>query len=364
MIPNIFHFICISPMKLQLYHYLGIMSAIEVNDPDTVYIYIDKEPEDSIYWKTIMANNKVVIELIGVPTVYHGVHVKAPQYKADIIRLEKLIMRGGIYMDIDNLCIKPLKPLLELDSVDLIMGGSAKDHPELKDITHNDLDKLDGISNSIIMSIPNHPFLIKWLKELPKYLSHISWAYHAVILPIDIMKSDSFDKSIKIVHWKDNFCKFCFTNKNPYIFDPNCNDKIDKITKRYTLVFYQTIVYEQYLKNITLSYMVNTDCIFTKLFKKYLNQLKFVDYCWGYYYNKEWDKLMEYSDTYIKLNEGVNKDNKHDIHLCKFFKGYCLFNLNNIAESKNIFTELVNNNVDETIKGWAASNLIRLSTYS
>ena len=264
MIPNIFHFICISPMKFELYHYLAVKSALLVHKPTTIFIYVDKEP-DGVYWELIRPF--VIVETIVVTDTYFGVPVTYPQYKADIIRLEKLIERGGIYMDIDNLSIKSFTELFENNT--LIMGGSLDKMPDVTEVTDEYIPMLDAISNAIIMCEPNHPFLKKWYEELPNNLIGKSWAYHAVCLPREILRNNKFS-GIKILHWNKYFCPIHMFDNDPFIFHSYGNSRINEITSCYTLVFYQTMVYDKYLKNITPESLFNTDCIFSRLFKKYL----------------------------------------------------------------------------------------------
>lgn len=307
MIPNIFHFICISPMKFELYHYLAVKSAIDIHKPITTYIYVDKEPESNCYWDIIRKH--VTVEYISVPHTFHGINIVHPQYKADIIRLEKLIERGGIYMDIDNLSIKSFEPLFENNS--LIMGGSLDKYPDITDITDEYMDKLDAISNAIIMCEPNHPFLIKWYEELPNNLVGKPWAYHAVCLPREILSNNKYER-IKILHWNKYFCPIHMFDSDPFIFHEYGNARIQEITNCYTLVFYQTMVHDKYLKNITPESLFNNNCIFSQLYKKYLTSNDIEES----YKNKEWILLLDtkYKElAYVMLGiKGVSEDKLMD----------------------------------------------------
>lgn len=284
MIPNIFHFICISPMKFELYHYLAVKSALDIHKPLTTYIYVDKEPESNQYWELI--KSQVTVEYISVPHTFHGINVTYPQYRADIIRLEKLIERGGIYMDIDNLSIKSFSSLFENNS--LVMGGSLDNYPNVIDITDEYIGKLDAISNAIIMCEPNHPFLIDWYNSLPSNLVGKPWAYHAVCLPREILSNNKYDR-IKILHWNKYFCPIHMHDNSPFIFEESGNNRLSEITSCYTLVFYQTMVHDRYLKNITPEFLFNTNCIFSQLYKKYLTS----DCVELSYKNKEWVLLLD-----------------------------------------------------------------------
>lgn len=314
-IPNIFHFIAISPMRIELYHYLAITSAHDIHKPDKIYLYTDKEQTDNIYWNLLLPI--ITPEIITIPHTFHGISINFPQYQADIIRLEKLIERGGIYMDIDNLSIRPFTEFLNTTSV--IMGGSIDSLPNVKVIGKEHIKDLDAISNSIIMTPPNNPFLKKWYEELPNNLINKPWAWHAVCLPREILKQNDYD--INILHWNNYFCPIHMMDNNPFIFDSSCNHMIDKITTSYTLVFYQTMVYDKYLKNITYEYMLTNDNIFTKLYRKYVQSINpetlFI-LCRQYYENGQF-KLLEDASKICLFNYPHPHPN-HDIS--KFYLEY------------------------------------------
>jgi mannosyltransferase OCH1-like enzyme len=72
-----------------------------------------------------------------------------PGLRADALRLEVLLRYGGVYIDIDMACIKPLDPLLS-KSIDFIIG-----------VSHT---KVFEVNNALLASTKDHP-LIKHLIE-------------------------------------------------------------------------------------------------------------------------------------------------------------------------------------------------------
>lgn len=68
--------------------------------------------------------------------------------KVDILRYEILYQYGGVYLDIDFECIKPLDPLCHAHSFFAAVGGE------------------DYVANSVIGVIKNHPLLERILKCL------------------------------------------------------------------------------------------------------------------------------------------------------------------------------------------------------
>lgn len=69
--------------------------------------------------------------------------------RADVIRLVVLYIYGGVYLDMDIFCLKPLDNLLKYD---LILPFTTP----------------VGLSNDIIFSRAKHPFLLHVLNNLPK----------------------------------------------------------------------------------------------------------------------------------------------------------------------------------------------------
>lgn len=265
-IPNIIHFICISPMVFKIYHYIAISSAM-IHNPDIIYIYVDKEPENNIYWEDIKKNKKVIVEKITPSDIFRGVKILHPQYQADIIRLEKLIQRGGMYLDIDNMSLKSMQDLFDND---LVIGATFTDQ------NNEENGGIDAMSNSIILARKNHPFLIEWYNNIHKYIYNGNpWAYHAVCLPRDILiKDKNLMDQVTLLDWHKKLCPRGLWKELPYIFNENENDRISDLDGFYTLVFYQTLFRDKYLIDITLDSVINNNDIFSKLFKKYVMHLK------------------------------------------------------------------------------------------
>jgi mannosyltransferase OCH1-like enzyme len=74
--------------------------------------------------------------------------LRQPAERADILRLEVLCRGGGVYVDADLECLRPIDPLL--DGVSFFLGA---------------LDS-GRVSNAIIGSVPDHPLLVRALEEL------------------------------------------------------------------------------------------------------------------------------------------------------------------------------------------------------
>ncbi len=350
-IPKIFHFVCITPMKFELYHYLAIVSTHFTNSPEKIYVYVDSEPRNNFLWESV--RQYVTIERITVHKQFRGVEILHPQYQADIIRLEKLIQRGGVYLDIDTFVLKSFDDdLLLLSDHETVMGGDIVD------------DKIETLSNAIILSVPNSAFLQLWYDTMDKYMYNgYPWAYHAVCLPKNILaqRQDLHDK-VKVLSWNSYFRPFGWKIKVPFIFDNNRKDEISKLDAYYTVVFYQTIVYDKYLKNLTVDYFNKNDNIFTTLFSKYVMELKkykasLYKSLWSNYNSKLWQSLEFNADIFVGLfvGEPVDKDYTYAL----FFLAFAQYKLEKFHKSKENYEKLLDfgSNLNKELLIWTNSNM-------
>ena len=165
-IPNIFHFVFFGFTDFTFIHFLSILTCHIVHCPDKIYLYYHKLPVDNhIYFKYI--KKLVTLEWVELPREIFGRKIKKFQHMADIIRLRKLIQRGGIYLDLDVVSVKPFKQLYRYKCV---MGIQAPN------------TKYKGLCNAVILSEPNSVFLNKWYSEYSTFQSE-RWDYHSVKMP-------------------------------------------------------------------------------------------------------------------------------------------------------------------------------------
>lgn len=133
-------------------HYLAIKSAITVNNPDSVFFYYAYEPK-SKYFQLI----KPYLNLIRIkpPNSIFGNCLNHVAHKADVVRLLVLYCFGGIYLDLDTICVKPFDDILDNPCV----------------LGHEKTSKNDGkaLCNAVILAKKKSSFF----KTLAEYLSNI-----------------------------------------------------------------------------------------------------------------------------------------------------------------------------------------------
>lgn len=262
MIPNIIHFMYFNgpdSREFGFINYLAVRTAHEVQKPDIIYFYYNEEPADNPNWERIRPYVKMV--KIDPPEEYGGVPLKYPQYKADIVRLQKLLIHGGIYLDTDILMLKPLTPLMNNECV----LGAEGYVDQAQDLHTNDIKKIGSISNAVIMAEPSCRFLKEWLLHLPKALMSGVWAYHAVTLPLELYKKDN---SLFELQEAEAFIPFDFRHK--YIFENKDGDK-ERLSSSYTMHMWETI-WKDDLLQIDKEYLETQDNLFCQLFGKYAQE--------------------------------------------------------------------------------------------
>jgi hypothetical protein len=254
MIPNNIHFIFFGFTEFTMTHYLAVKSAKAIHNPDHIFIHYTVEPVNNPLWNDI--KNIVELRYIVPPTHFNGIELQYYQYKADISRLEILIREGGIYLDIDVLSVRPLTELLNHRCV---LGVDYAEDPDTVD-----LDKVGSIANAVIMAEPNHPFIVDWLAKTGDCLVGKPWAYHAVCLPLEMLKQKQYD-----LHLEPRKSFEPFDWKTDYIFH-NDEERYQWLKNNaYTMHFWETIWNEPYLKHISDEYLKTVTNNFTRFFSQY-----------------------------------------------------------------------------------------------
>jgi hypothetical protein len=165
MIPNTIHFVFglqegFGGKPFSFIHFLAVYTAWKVNRPERIMFHYAIEPEGE-WWDK--AKPYLTLNQIKAPTQIFGNTVTHYAHRADIVRLEMLKSHGGIYLDLDVVCINPFAPLLRRD---FVMG----------------IQQNTGLCNAVILSKPNAPFLSIWLEEYRNFDGR-RWCFHSVELP-------------------------------------------------------------------------------------------------------------------------------------------------------------------------------------
>ncbi len=151
-----------------LVHYVCVSSAIERIKPKDVYFYCEYEPKGP-WWE--LTRKLVDLREIKAPREILGNPLIHPAHRADVVRLERLISDGGIYLDVDVFVHRSFDDLLSNSTV---LGKQVLENADF------------GLCNAVILSEPQSPFLRKWLSEYRTFRSRGRdefWDEHSVRVP-------------------------------------------------------------------------------------------------------------------------------------------------------------------------------------
>ena len=258
-IPNIIHFIYgfkEQNEEFELYRYIAIKSAHDVNKPEKIYFYYYYEPYGE-WWEK--SKKYLTLEKVNLPQEIYGNKLYHYAHQSDVIRLQKLIERGGIYLDIDTICLKSFENLLHYD---FVMGEQ----------NNSDNSTIYGLCNAIILSKKNSEFAIKWLDTYRTFRSKGRdnfWDEHSVIKPLELSKI--YCDSIKILSCESFFYPLWY-DMNNVIFTENykLEDYKKIIQNNYCIHLWDTY-FNKYLKTLTYDSIFKNNTLYNIFSRKFLN---------------------------------------------------------------------------------------------
>lgn len=186
MIPKILHFCFgLTPdfggKPWGLVHYACVRSAVERIKPDQTFFYCEFEPEGP-WWN--LTKDLVRIVKIEAPREVFGNPLLHPAHRTDVVRLQKLLDIGGIYLDCDVFVHRNFDDLLAHSTV----------------LSHERDDTEWGLCNAVILSEPNAPFLRRWYEAFRSFRSKgvdAYWAELAIKVPLRL--STEFPDEVTIL---------------------------------------------------------------------------------------------------------------------------------------------------------------------
>jgi hypothetical protein len=166
--------------RWSLIHYVCLRSAIAKIVPDEIRFYYQYEPSGP-WWD--LTKPLVTLVPIVAPTEVFGRPLLHPAHQADVVRLERLIADGGIYLDADVLVHQCFDDLLDHD---VVMG------------TEN-VGSSAGLANAVILAKPASAFLTRWYETYRSFRGkgrEEFWNEHSVKIPAALAANHSEEISI------------------------------------------------------------------------------------------------------------------------------------------------------------------------
>lgn len=148
---------------LSMMEYIAIKSAMKINKGFVVYFHTNKQFHGDL-WDDLKEN--VVVKYCSIPEYVYGNKIERVEHKSDVKRLEVIYFYGGIYLDLDTICVKPFRDILSHNVVLGREGGY-------------------GLCNAVIIAPPFHPFIKIWIEKY-KNFNNDQWNYFSVLLPLQI----------------------------------------------------------------------------------------------------------------------------------------------------------------------------------
>jgi hypothetical protein len=200
MIPNIFHFVFgmaadFGGRPFSLSHYLAIQSAVNVNQPEAVYFHYEYEPSGE-WWEK--AKPLLVLNKIKAPDQFMDRPLFHVAHKADVVRLQALKEWGGIYLDLDTICVRPLHDLYhhsfiigqELKAAYIPKNWRQKIKYRIKTWWNGTpSSEINGLCNAALLAEKNSAFVNLWLDTYKSFRSKGRdkyWNEHSVLMPIQL----------------------------------------------------------------------------------------------------------------------------------------------------------------------------------
>lgn len=258
-IPNIIHFVYgfkKQDEEFDLYKYLAIKSSIDVNIPDKVYFHYKYEPYGK-YWN--MIKPFLTLEYVEPATEIYGNELLHYAHQADVTRLQKLQKYGGIYLDIDTICLKSFE---DLRVYDFVIGSQG----------NKNNSEIYGLCNAVMLSKPNCEFVIEWIDTYTTFRSKGRdeyWDEHSVLMPLKL--SYKYSNKIKILE-NNAFYNPLWYNINEILF--NKNFKLDEykkiINSNYCIHLWDTYS-NKYLSKLTEENILNDNTLYNIFARKFIS---------------------------------------------------------------------------------------------
>jgi hypothetical protein len=227
-IPNVIHFCFgLAPRpQFSFLEYLAVRSALEINHPERIYVHYLHESRGP-WWD--LAKELALLHRVEPPTSIFGRPLWHYAHQCDVLRLLLLRRYGGIYLDIDTLCVRPFSELLRNACV---MGRQRG----------------RGLCNAVILSEPDGGFINAWLESYRTFRSagrDEYWDEHSVVVPARLRKRTDLQASMTVYEERAFF--FPLWNNMEVLFE---SDDEALFAKSYCVHYWETLTRDRWLKRV------------------------------------------------------------------------------------------------------------------
>ncbi len=152
MIPKVLHYcwgMSAREKPWSLVHHVCVKSAVERINPSATYLYYEYEPRGA-WWR--LTRELLTPVKIKAPRRIFGNPILHPAHRADVVRLEKVLEFGGLYLDCDVFVHRDFDDLLHHSAV---LGQDGE----------------EGLANAVICAEAQAPFLKRMYAEYKTFRS-------------------------------------------------------------------------------------------------------------------------------------------------------------------------------------------------
>jgi hypothetical protein len=239
--------------------YISIFSNIIINQPTQIFMHYIYEP-NGYWWNRI----KHYLHMQKINQTWFPSQLKHYAHKSDYLRLYLLYHYGGIYYDLDTLCIKSHHHLLNNECV----WG----------IQENYQDKYDLLCNAIIFAKPGHFFIKKCLDLFIPNFNEKEWCYASMHIPSLLYKHCKEEHQQKITILPSS----SFYTPNYNMMSKLFHEKNQTFSKDLITYHYWSSNSSAYTEKITsIEYIYHYPCLFSSYLNhinQFLNQIYFKKY--------------------------------------------------------------------------------------
>ena len=253
----------------------------------------------------------LTLEYVEPASEIYGNSLLHYAHQADVTRLQKLQKYGGIYLDIDTICLKSFNDLRKYDFV--IGAQGNKNNSEIY-----------GLCNAVMLSKPNCDFVIEWIDTYTTFRSKGRdeyWDEHSVLIPLKL--SYKYSNKIKILD-NNAFYNPLWYNINEILFNKEINiDEYKKIINNNYCIHLWDTYSNEYLSNLTEDYLLNENTLYNIFARKFIrNKISIVFLTFN-----RLETTKECLESYLKC---LNNDNILEI---------LIFDNNSDYETKNFLIQ-------------------------
>ncbi|XP_060604137.1 uncharacterized protein LOC132756992 [Ruditapes philippinarum] len=175
-VPNIVHYVSYKKSAFSFFDFVCFISVIRFVRPCVILIHGDALPSGPFWNKMLKLSPNIIHVRQQPPNNIFGKAILYKEHTGDFMRIEALILYGGIYLDTDTVIVKSLEPLRKYPCTMSKQGGY--------------------MASSFIMAEKNALFLRKWFDGYKYHYNNNSYVFNAMIYPNRIYKN--FPDSIHV----------------------------------------------------------------------------------------------------------------------------------------------------------------------